>query len=292
MKKITSALLLLTFLLVACSPSLPPAESDSTSMPESTATEAPAATEAAATETAIPVREAVISEIENTVSVRSAADQEFAPATINMEITAGGGLQTEDESRARIDLLPDGTILRVGPNSSFTLPEITEVDGQPKTIVELFFGKVYILLNGGSLDVKTPSGIASVRGSVLSVEYDPETKRVVASCLEGHCTLEDEDGTQVELIEGETSYIDFGDDPSPAEQIDSAEVQDWLDQIPEMPDFFEQLPNPQDFPEPSLDDFPSGDDLPGDGPPGGDAPDNDRPDDLPGGDEPPPLPGG
>lgn len=251
MKKITTALLLLTFLLAACSPSLSPAESDSTQAPEPTgaATESPVVTEVDTTEPTISAREALLSEIENTVTARSTSSVEFAPATVGMKIAAGGGLQTGEDGRARIDLTPEGTILRVGPNSSFTLPEITEENDQPKTTIELFFGKVYVLLNGGSLEVKTPSGVASVRGSVLSVEYDPQTKRVVASCLEGHCTLEDENGAEVKLTTGERSYIDFGDPPIPAEQIDSAEIQDWLDQIPEMLDFFEELPNPEDFPE-------------------------------------------
>ena len=288
MKKITTALLLFTLLLGACSNSSTTPESAATQNPAPTAIAAATdsvATESVAIESTVPAREAVISEIENTVSARTSPNADPAPASIGMSIGIGGGIETGSDGRARIDLRPDGTIIRVGPNSSFTVPELIEVNGEPKTTIELFFGKIYILLNGGSLEVKTPTGIASVRGSVLSVQYDPETKRVEASCLEGHCTLENEEGVEVELIEGEESSIDFGELPLDPEQIDSAEIQDWLDEIPEMHDFFDELPNPEDFPEPGPEDVPPDDGPPGDGLPGDGSPRDDPPGDRPPGDD-------
>jgi len=43
-------------------------------------------------------------------------------------------------------------------------------------------------LSGGNASVNTPSGVASVRGSYLSVYVDPSTQTVVVTCLEGHCS--------------------------------------------------------------------------------------------------------
>ncbi len=257
MKKITSLLLLLTFLMSACSRSSRPTESTDTRKPVTlaAATADSVATEIYPTETAVAVRKALLSKIENSVSARKSSTENLIPALEGMAINSGGGVETGSDGRARIDLLPEGTIIRVGPNSSFSLPQLVEVNGQPKTTIELFFGKIYILLSGGSLEVITPTGIASVRGSVMSVHYDPDLKRLEASCLEGHCSLEDEEGTEVELTEGEESHIDFDEAPVDPEAIDSAEIQDWLDEIPEMEEFFEVLPDPEDYPEPDPDDL-------------------------------------
>lgn len=250
MKRIVTALLLLSIGLGACAsnPSAPQAdstdsavESESTAPAESTPTEN--------SDPAAAAREAVVSEFENEVVVRAASDGEFIPAESGFVIQAGGGLQTGADGRARIELKPEGTIVRVAPNSAFTLPQITEVDGEPKTTLSLFFGKIFVLLNGGSLDVETPSGVASVRGSLLSVSSDPATQRLQAVCLEGHCALENENGDTQELEEGQSAYIDENGELFELDSIDQDEIQAWLDEAPELGEFLNELPNPEDFPE-------------------------------------------
>lgn len=244
MKRIVTTLLLLSIGLGACAsnPSAPQADStDSAAPAESTLTES--------NDQAAAAREAVVSEFENEVVVRAASDGEFIPAESGFVIQAGGGLQTGADGRARIDLKPDGTIVRVAPNSAFTLPQITEVNGEPKTTLSLVFGKIFVLLNGGSLDVETPSGVASVRGSLLSVSSDPATQRLQAVCLEGHCALENENGETQELEEGESAYIDENGELFELEGIDQDEIQEWLDEAPELSEFLDELPDPENFPE-------------------------------------------
>lgn len=244
MKRIVTALLLLSIGLGACASnsSAPQADSTDSAVPaESTLTEN--------SDPAAAAREAVVSEFENEVVVRSASNGEFIPAESGFVIQAGGGLQTGADSRARIDLKPEGTIVRVAPNSAFTLSQITEVDGEPKTTLSLVFGKIFVLLNGGSLDVETPSGVASVRGSLLSVSSDPATNRLQAVCLEGHCALENENGETQELEEGESAYIDENGELFELDEIDQDEIQDWLDEAPELSEFLDELPDPENFPE-------------------------------------------
>src|SRR5689334_17036499 len=236
MKRLLPAIVLLTFLLGACSGGGAPTQADSTTAPSSS-------TQAGAS------REAVLSEVENTVSARTSSSAELVPATNGMTISASGSIETGDDGRVKVELKPDGTILRVGPGSSFTIPVLTEENGQPKTKLELAFGKVFILLKGGSLDVETPSGVASVQGSLLSVAYDPEKGRIEAACLEGHCALEDEDGDEVELTEGESSYIEGDEDPSDPEMIDREDIQDWLDENPDLSEYLDEMPDPEDYPE-------------------------------------------
>lgn len=244
MKRITTTLLLLAIGLGACA--------SNPSAPESESNEPAAAAESTPTENSDPApaaREAVVSEFENEVMVRAASDGEFSPAESGFVIQAGGALQTGADGRARLDLKPDGTIVRVAPNSAFTLPQISEVDGEPKTTLSLFFGKIFVMLNGGSLDVETPSGVASVRGSLLSVSSDPATKRLQAVCLEGHCALKNENGEIKELTEGESAYIDENGELFEMDGIDRDEIQAWLNEAPELGEFLEVLPNPENFPE-------------------------------------------
>ncbi|MBN8657790.1 MAG: FecR domain-containing protein [Anaerolineae bacterium] len=244
MKRIVSALLLLSIGLGAC------ASEPSASQSDSTDSAAPA--ESTLTENSDPVaaaREAVVSEFENEVVVRAASEGEFVPAESGFVIQTGGALQTGADGRARVDIKPEGTIVRVAPNSAFTLPQITEENGEPKTTLSLFFGKIFVLLNGGSLDVETPSGVASVRGSLLSVSVDPARNRLQAVCLEGHCALENENGDSQELEEGQSAYVDENGELFELEEIDQDEIQDWLDEAPELGEFLEELPDPESFPE-------------------------------------------
>ncbi|SRR5258706_802658 len=235
-------LLLLTFLLGACSSGNPPAQAST-----SETTAQPVVTESQST-----TRQAVISEVQNNVSARQTSNNELAPASNGLSIFLSGSIETGEDGRARLDLLPEGTIVRVGPNSSFSLPVLTEENGAPKTKLELLYGKIFILLKGGSLDVHTPSGVASVRGSLLSVQYDADKGRIEADCLEGHCSLENENGDDVELTDGQASFIE-GDEqpPSDPEAINREGVQDWLDENPDLQDYMNELPNPEEYPEDS-----------------------------------------
>lgn len=237
MKKIYSALLVLTFLLGACTTTTPVSDTPS-------ATDLPAATESASS-----VREAVLSQVENTVSARKTSLDELITAEQGMSILESGSVETGEDGRVRVDLMPEGTIVRVGPNSAFSLPKLTEEEGEPKTTVELLFGKVFILLKGGTLSVETPSGTASVRGSLLSVEYDPETQRISAACMEGDCVLQGEQGEEIEIPEGEESFIEDDEFPVDPYPMDQDEVQDWLDENPDLDEFMLELPDPEDYPD-------------------------------------------
>jgi hypothetical protein len=256
MKKLSSTLLFLALLLSACGGGATATEPAATQKPAptKTAVSASATPTPKATETVVPAREASLSDFENKVSARVSSTDTFAPASLGMNIQPSGGVETGADSRARLDLLPEGTIVRVGPNSSFTIPEVAEENSQPKTTIELLFGKIYILLNGGSLDVKTSTGVASVRGSLMRVEFDPEKKLLKASCLEGHCSLKNEKGEMVELVAGESTYIQGSHAPIDPILIDSDEIQEWLDEVPELADFLDVLPNPADYPDPNQND--------------------------------------
>ena len=251
MKKIKTTLLFLTLMLGACSSNSTTPESASTQNPAATditLSSDSVATEAIETEAVVPAREAALSEIENTVTARTISTNEAAPASNGLIIFETGSVETGANSRARLDLNPDGTIIRVGPNSSFILTTLTKENDEPKTKLELLFGQVFILLNGGSLDVQTPSGVASVRGSLMSVTYSPGQNRTTTTCLEGHCVVEDDD-EEIELTEGQAADFVDGELDDAYRDMTFEELGLWILDNPDINEYMEEIPDLPDLPE-------------------------------------------
>ncbi|HUI87702.1 MAG TPA: FecR domain-containing protein [Anaerolineales bacterium] len=135
---------------------------------------------------ATPALTATVKEITGTVTMKQPGAGSFSPASVGAELQVSGSVQTGDDGRARLDL-STGTIIRVAPSSLFTLTSNQPSNGSLSTQLNLNAGGVFIILNGGNANVNTPSGVASVRGSYLSVFIDPSTKTIVVTCLEGQC---------------------------------------------------------------------------------------------------------
>ena len=246
----TQTILLLTFvlLLTSCGPApLPasPAAVAFTEQPTFTPKPPTATPPATASPTPTSNRSAVFTTVENSVEARISASDEYAPASVGLTFFAGGAARTGDDGRARLDLAPEGTILRVAPNTIFSLSEPKEENNEPFTLLELFIGQIYIILSGGELQVKTPSGVAAVRGSMIGVSYEPKTGAMTATCLEGHCSLRNNDGI-VELVAGQAADIRAGILSREPRPITDAELQNWLDFTPELDGLLDHLPNLRD----------------------------------------------
>ncbi len=129
---------------------------------------------------------AALKELSGKVDIKQPGASAFSPATLGMTLQQSGSIQTGDDGRARLDL-STGTIVRVSPSSVFTLTSNQPSNGSLSTQFNLTIGSLFIILKGGSASVNTPSGVASVRGSYLSVYVDPTTLNVYVTCLEGNC---------------------------------------------------------------------------------------------------------
>ncbi len=196
-------------------------------------------------------RSAVISELQNDVDARQTSALDWLDALEGEQITAGGGVRTGDESRVRI-ATSDGSVIRIAANTEFQLAEFSPQPTDPVTRLSIEAGKVWVqvtkALGAGSFEVETPSGVATVRGSLMSVEYDPVVGRVLVTCAEGECELRDRLGQNaVRLLAGEQSEI-AGPDQGPlaARRMRRQQVREWLDNFPEARDILlrllEQLP--------------------------------------------------
>jgi hypothetical protein len=187
---------------------------------------------------------AALSELTGTVDTKKAGEATFTPASADTVLEPNGQVQTGSDGRVRLDL-SSGTIIRVGPSTFFTLIANDEVEGGLATRLKLDIGKVFIILNGGSADVETPSGVASVRGSYMKVEVNPETLDIYITCLEGDCSASNPAGS-ASFTNGQKVILfhrdpDTGNwSPPNVEPMTPEEFQEWLDNNPEAKDLFDQ----------------------------------------------------
>jgi hypothetical protein len=187
---------------------------------------------------------ASLSELSGTVDTKLAGQEEFTPASADTVLEVNGQVQTGGDGRVRLDL-SSGTIIRVGPSSFFTLITNDEVAGGLATRLKLDIGKVFIILNGGSADVETPSGVASVRGSYMKVEVDPVTFDIYVTCLEGDCSASNPAGA-VNFTNGQKVVL-FHRNPTTGnwtppnvEDMTPEDFQEWLNENPEAKELFDQ----------------------------------------------------
>lgn len=201
-------------------------------------TTAPAAT-AVSKFTPSPIRSAQVSELENTVEARASSDAEWEAASEGTEIPTGGGVRTGEDARAKV-AVTDGTILRLAPNTELELSELSPAITDPVTKITLAAGKLWTVVTGlgnGGFEIESPSGVATVRGSFMSVEFYPINGQMIATCLEGLCRLTGRRGVFTDLRTGQQSGIPgFDEDPTPPKDLDIRQLEDWQDNFPEAQD--------------------------------------------------------
>jgi LysM repeat protein len=170
-----------------------------TEAPLSVESTEPPASEATATLSPVVLlpegRRATVSEVLNIVEVKVFAEANFTPVQDGAVMGVGGQVRTGASSRARVDL-SEGAIVRLGADSVFTVEALTDSGGGPFMLVKLELGKLWASLTGGSLQVITPVGVASVRGSFAVFEYnpgnpdDPSDDVLILDCIEGECNVQ------------------------------------------------------------------------------------------------------
>lgn len=170
-----------------------------------------------------------LKDVKGTVSAKQPGDADYSPAVNGLVLQSGGELLTGDDGRARLDF-SDGTILRVGPSSHLTLESAQRAQNGVNTKINLTAGNIWILLTSGALEVDTPSGQASVRGSYLSVEIIEGGVRV--TCLEGDCSLGNKAG-KISLVAGQAAVITNAQQAPQQSQMTEDDFNEWLSVNPE-----------------------------------------------------------
>jgi hypothetical protein len=257
-KRLFSMLLLLTLLLGACQSQTAetPAAPAATAVPSSKTPQSPIAVETPQQDSSALT--AKLSELAGTVELKEADQSAFSPASADMQLNVNGQIQTGTDGKVRLDL-SSGTIIRVAPSSIFTLVSNEPAQGGGLlTKIKMELGMVFVILNGGRADVETPAGLAAVRGSYLMTSYDPATKQLTLTCLEGHCQVGLSDGTTKEFTNSQKIVISQNTEGQWVVTFDGQmspeDFQTWLSFNPEAEDLVRQA---------------MGGNLPGDSNPGG-----------------------
>jgi hypothetical protein len=178
--------------------------------------------------TPVVIPTVVLSELQGTVEIKNPDQANFLPAVDGIHLQVQGQVRTGTDSRLRLDF-PSGSILRIAPDSLFTL-QINELqNSNPLTRLKLETGQIWIMLQGGELEVETPSGVASVRGSYMSVWVDPLTSDVWVTCVEGLCQTENPTAV-LDMVAGEGAFLAHwdteGTDPPPPPKLGSLSQED------------------------------------------------------------------
>lgn len=209
----------------------------------------PTVTEPAPTATPDPARAAEISELRGQAERRGQEGGSWLPAKAGDGLEAGNQLRTGDESFATLTFT-EGTIARVAPNTVFTVRQLAGTPADPYTEFTLYLGKIFVILSGQgdeSFEINTPLGVASVRGSFLSVWVGADGHLVVG-CLETQRVCELETGRgRVALSTGQQSEIIASDwnatgtpmaamfdvEPGPARTLTRDQRTAWMESNPE-----------------------------------------------------------
>ena len=182
---------------------------------------------------------AMLSELVGVVQVRNSTKDLYNQVNSGFLLKSKMQLQTKESSRVRMDL-STGSIVRLGPSTIFSLDQQQSAIQGGLSKVELQIGMVWVILKGGSIDVNTPAGLASVRGSYMFVWVEPNTERITVTCLEGHCGFSNKAG-DVEMTSGQ-KIISSNPNLLPGiEKMDQADVQIWLDNSPEAASVVSQI---------------------------------------------------
>ncbi len=196
-----------------------------------------------ATAPSIPVT-ASLSEVAGTVNAKNPGAADFSAASNGFMLDVEGQVSTGEDGRVRLDL-STGTVVRLASNTIFTLVSNEPQSDSLLTRIKLEAGRLWIALNGGSMDVETPSGLASVRGSNLMVWVDPATQNVHVSCFEGDCGAQN--STQsLNLSTGFGTilyHVETGNNPPPpaSYQLSWQDFQDWANNNPDVQDILPSI---------------------------------------------------
>ena len=184
-----------------------------------------------------------LTELSGTVNLKDSPEADFIQAAAGMSLLINGQVKTGDDGRVRLDL-SSGTIIRLVPSTLFTLESNEPAADGLATKLKLEIGRIFIILNGGSLDVETPSGVASVLGSYMMVEVDPITKDAYVTCLEGDCSASNPAGT-IKFTDGQKTILFHADSDGKYQapellNMTEEDFQTWLDENSEAREIYNQ----------------------------------------------------
>jgi LysM repeat protein len=171
-------------------------------------------------------RSAAVQELHGTVEVRSDSDHPWAAAKPGDRLDKLAQVRTGADGQALLQLT-EGSKIRLAPSTTFTFKVLNAYLDSLLTALELSQGKVWVLLNGGQLDVQTPLGVAQAQAAYLSAEFNSDQQTLLVTCLQGTCSLGDR------FIPGGSKFLQTRTGTTGPEPMALADYGDWGSHVPE-----------------------------------------------------------
>lgn len=179
-----------------------------------------------AASSAVAERSAVVQEVSGTVEVRADGNRPWAAAKVGDHLDKLAQVRTGADSRALLELT-EGSKIRLAPNTAFSFTVLNAYLDSLLTSLQMTQGKVWVLLNGGALDVETPLGVAQARAAYLSAEYDADRQTLAVTCLQGTCSLGDK------FIPGGTKFVKTRTESTGPVAMSLVDYGEWGVNVPE-----------------------------------------------------------
>ncbi len=155
-----------------------------------------------------------LTELQGLVEVKNPSQAAFVPAAAEDRLDILGQLRTGENGHVRLEL-GTGSSIRLAPGTLMTLSSNQLIGESLVTRLDLAQGQVWVSLNGGSLEISTPSGTAAVRGSHMSARIDPRSQDVWVNCMEGVCQASNPTSS-LDMMAGQGTILYHADPALPA----------------------------------------------------------------------------
>lgn len=203
------------FLSAVISIALPASVFAAAAMPASTPA-APAAASKAAAKPAKFVMAAFVATIEGSVQVQLGGSDIWALAKADQQLAAGSQIKTQAASSVIIGF-NDGSKVRVGPNATFKIEEVSN----SKIALFIGLGKLeswVAKMAKRTFQARNPVSVASVRGTVFAMDVVSPTN-VSMTCFSGGLAVTDNFGRTTPLGAGQAMQADAAKGGSAPEAV-------------------------------------------------------------------------
>lgn len=147
---------------------------------------------------------------DSTGTVSLERDDDSMEIAKDMKLIPDDFVSVEDDSTLDL-LVDDDKHIAVRSNTQFSV----DATGNPKkgkVTIHVTSGKTYIkidhpLQDDDSFEVKTPNATISVRGTIFSVDYDPNQGVTYVECVEGKVHVVSDSGDKTNLTAGERAEV-------------------------------------------------------------------------------------
>ncbi|NQT46647.1 MAG: FecR domain-containing protein, partial [Candidatus Omnitrophica bacterium] len=153
--------------------------------------------EADASTSTVPSGQVLISTMAGDVQIMHKGTETWEPAASGATLIEGDTVKTFDDGRVEIEF-STGSSITLKENTTFVIIQVTQSEENPdeSTIkTDLAMGRIKAVIermgHKSSFEVRTPTAVASVRGTVYFMNVLPETGGMLADDSQGAGAVED-----------------------------------------------------------------------------------------------------